>query len=323
MTQFVVRLPFVGTLGIVLPQSPVWRVGHTPTNMGNNGTRARSYVFTLNNPIFSDYSLMDKLADVAKYLIFGVEVGEQGTEHFQGYVQFKAPRAFSTVKSLIPRAHIEVAKGSAEDNIKYCSKEGFQLEYGERPSPSTSAERDRFKIAWDLAVQGKIEEIDKDIAIRYYGTLKRLRDDFAPEPTSRTILNNFWLHGPTGSGKSSFIRKWAERNHRSLYIKNINKWWDGYVDQDLVLIEEWGPEVVVGLQQLLKVWADHYPFRAEVKGSSKMVRPPMIVITSNWQVHECFADPNILDPISRRFRSLAFPGDETSLSDLLEIPPTP
>lgn len=38
-------------------------------------------------------------------------------------------------------------------------------------------------------------------------------------------LENYWFYGPTGTGKSKRVRDtWGA----DLYIKNPNKWWDGY-----------------------------------------------------------------------------------------------
>jgi hypothetical protein len=51
---------------------------------------------------------------------------------------------------------------------------------------------------------------------------------------------------------------------------------------------------------MLKEWCDHHPFAAETKGSTTVLRPPKVIITSNYSMEECFTDPNILEPLKRR-----------------------
>lgn len=91
--------------------------------------RSRGWCFTINNPTNSKEDVL-KLFEKAKCVIIGKEKGEQGTEHFQGYVQYKNAISFNTVKKLIPTAHIESAKGDPQQNYKYCSKDGDFIERG-------------------------------------------------------------------------------------------------------------------------------------------------------------------------------------------------
>ena len=57
-------------------------------------------------------------------------MGEKKTRHIQGYVRFKNQKDLSALKKLQPRAHFEGAKGSDDENHKYCSKEGdFRSNY--------------------------------------------------------------------------------------------------------------------------------------------------------------------------------------------------
>lgn len=86
--------------------------------------RARLFVFTLNNPSMSDD---DFHIDGATFYVFQREKGLNNTEHLQGAVLFKNARTFTSVRRLIPRAHVEIAKGTLEECITYCSKEDTRV----------------------------------------------------------------------------------------------------------------------------------------------------------------------------------------------------
>lgn len=93
---------------------------------GNTVSRARQWVFTLNNYEDKDVSNISQRFEQSKALyIIGKEKGSSGTPHLQGYVRFSNQRVFTKVKAVIhEKAHIEVARGTLEDNLTYCSKEG-------------------------------------------------------------------------------------------------------------------------------------------------------------------------------------------------------
>lgn len=97
------------------------------TRQGRN--KAKRWCFTLNNP--TDQESIDPA--ITDYMVVGDEVGEEGTRHFQGYVIFKKEYYLTGVKKLLPRAHWEVAKGSPEQNRKYCTKDGNFGESGQIP----------------------------------------------------------------------------------------------------------------------------------------------------------------------------------------------
>ena len=52
----------------------------------------------------------------------------------------------------------------------------------------------------------------------------------------------------------------------------------------------------------LKVWGDHYPFPAQIKGGQMMARPKKIIITSNYHPREIWTDAQTVEPITRRFK---------------------
>lgn len=96
--------------------------------------QCRRWVFTINNPTAKDMENLQNLGQdqKTKYLIFGEEKGEQGTEHIQGYMIFRNHKRFNAAKKLIgERCHLESAKGTSAENKRYCSKERKYKEYGE------------------------------------------------------------------------------------------------------------------------------------------------------------------------------------------------
>lgn len=94
-------------------------------DLGNTKTKSlqcRKWVFTLNNYEEDDYKfLCDKLSTARKF-VYQAEAGESGTKHIQGYVLWKNQKRFSTMQKLIPKAHLEKAKGSDQQNFQYCTK---------------------------------------------------------------------------------------------------------------------------------------------------------------------------------------------------------
>lgn len=84
------------------------------------------WCFTINN-----FTLEPAFHASMDYLVYGIERGESGTPHLQGYVRFKCRKALATVKSLLDsRAHLEKAKGDEKSNREYCTKDGNFKEFG-------------------------------------------------------------------------------------------------------------------------------------------------------------------------------------------------
>lgn len=137
--------------------------------------RARGWCFTINNDTYDD---LDLLLDMDfKYMIFGFEIGENKTPHIQGYVNFHNPRDLGGVKKLIPRAHLEIARGSYEDNYIYCSKEGDFYEFGDPPEPGKRS--DLLEIKKMILKKDSMNEIADSYFtdyIRYYKGFEKFRD---------------------------------------------------------------------------------------------------------------------------------------------------
>jgi len=274
-------------------------------------TRNRHYTFTLNNYTDENETFLSTL-DV-HYIVFGYEFApDTGTPHLQGFCTFHSAKSFAAAKKFfgIKEMHLEPARSPAKA-AAYCKKDGVFFESGDPPN-DRSASGERGIERWDnirrLASVGDFDAIPSDVFVRYPRNIQLVRalSLNAQCPPEREHLENYWLHGSTGTGKSRSVRDFARRHSLGLYLKEGNKWWDGYNGEPVVLLEEFGPEHVALLGGLLKVWADHYPFRCEIKGGSLQIRPRIIIVTSNFSMETVFSMNGVLEPMIRRFTRLDF-----------------
>lgn len=114
------------------------RLHDSPDNYSNNKSgKARSFVFTLNNPDekgFNETTVSRVLKEQgAKKFTFQLERGNSGTPHFQGVVSFHNPRHVSKIVYIFthqgkPCAHWEVCR-NLKASIKYCSKKDTRLSH--------------------------------------------------------------------------------------------------------------------------------------------------------------------------------------------------
>lgn len=259
--------------------------------------RSRKWCFTLNN--YTPLDEKDIEDSEATYACFGREVGANGTPHLQGFAVFRNARRLSTLKFLLPRAHWEIARGSIQQNIDYCSKDGNFVEFGQRPLSNQekgNQERERWIAARTSAQAGRLDEIDADIYIRYYSALKRIKKDHMAPVSDAQDVTGVWIWGEAGVGKS---RK-ARQDYPGAYLKMCNKWWDGYQDEKYVIIDDVDPKHAC-LAHHFKIWADRYCFLAEVKGGAIKIRPEKIIVTSQYSPEGIWPDEETRSAIRRRF----------------------
>ncbi len=257
--------------------------------------KSKHWCYTLNNPTEEDTSPKE---DVYTYHVCGMETGEDGTPHYQGYIAFNNRLRLTQVKEHIARAHWEIMKGTSKEASDYCKKDGEFLEAGTLPTTGSQTTKKNWDKAYELAKKGDIEEIPKDMLVRYYHAFKRIRQDNPTKLDSLPKTCGIWYHGPTGCGKS----KTARETYPDYYDKPLNKWWDGYRDQEYVILDDVGPDQGQWIGTLMKRWTDHYPFPAEQKGTTVQIRPKNIIVTSQYTIEEVFnQDDKLQEALKRRF----------------------
>lgn len=262
-------------------------------------SKSRNYCWTLNN--YTSVEVAELAATECRYLCFGKEIGSEGTPHLQGFISFESQRVMP--KKLIPRAHFEAMKGTQEQAIAYCEKDGDFQEFGDRPKTSKEKGLDE-KARWSdirkLAESGDWNTLNDKYpkeSVLYDKNLERIYSKRPREiETIDGEMPHFWFYGAPGTGKS----RDARARFPGAYIKNPNtKWWDGYDGEEYVIIDDFD-KYQVSQGGDLKRWLDRYPFQAEAKGSQMMVRPKVIIITSNYHPSEIWEDPITVEAITRR-----------------------
>ena len=211
---------------------------------------------------------------------------------------------------MFPRAHIEMCRGTPQQNIAYCIKEGNFFESGIRPhDPQSKGKKaaEMYQTWWADAKAGKIEDNLNPVQVK---TWEYIRVKYGSKPVSRDILHNLWIWGNTGVGKSRTIRDILPPP--LIYSKPVGtEWFDNYDNQPILLLDDVDPGHYSNLRTNLKIWADHYAFNAQVKGGTLFIRPLIVIITSQYSISEVFPasetskreEKETQLAISRRFES--------------------
>lgn len=247
-------------------------------------SRSRAYIFTLNNYTDDEYQVVLSLyPDKVDYLVCGKEVGEKnGTPHLQGYLYNHNKLRFTTLTKLLPRARFAVAKGTAEENHTYCTKDGECVEFGERPQQGKRNDmetvRELIRSTGSLA---KVAELatsfqslrSAEVMIKYMEPKR----DFKPDVV--------WIWGDSGSGKTRLAYEMAPNAYRKSNQTGI--WWDGYDAHENVILDDIKDDSQHGYSIMLEL-LDRYETRVQVKGGTRQFLAKKIIITSIWHPEEMF-----------------------------------
>lgn len=270
-------------------------ISDSATSSSVKPPRSRAWCFTLNN-----YTELQRacLLDFpfATYTIVGQEIAPTSlTPHLQGYVYMPTMKSLKQMQAVC-QCHWTIAKGSAQQNQTYCSKEGRFEEKGTIPlSQNEKGAKGAAKIKemWTLAKEGKLLELPPG----QVKTWEYIHMRYGTKVEDRPVLDNLWIVGPTGCGKSRRVRD----TYQVFYSKPMSKWWDGYAGEAVVLLDDFAPEHGKYLGYYLKIWADHYAFNGEVKGGMLRIRPTTILVTSQYTLAQCFEERETVSALTRRF----------------------
>lgn len=205
-----------------------------------------------------------------------------GRLHWQCYLILKSKRRIGGVKKLLKddTCHLEVARGTPQENILYCSKDdtrvnGTEFSHGIVKVITKLSDEDIL----DRLKQTTPEEV---INIspnlwRNYKTLSLLKASMYPPRQEEPYV--MYFYGKGGTGKSRLARELSSLCE-SFYWKPAGKWWDGYSQQSCVIIDD----LCLGdvEENQWKRTLDRYPYMVEIKGGYIHLNSPYIIITSNY-----------------------------------------
>lgn len=253
--------------------------------------QSKYWVFTLNNYTDEEEQALLQLPNKkkCKYICFGKEIGESGTIHLQGYVEFSKKKSLGGLrKTLSNRAHYEPRRGTQEEAIVYTKKDGDWKEAGEATKTAQGSRTDLDAIR-DGLLAGTLT-LD-DVAINTPETYCKYRNglkDIASIASKRRGKNPprvEIIYGPPGTGKSAYAHSLA-KDEEEVWVYPGHGWFDGYIGQRVALFDDFADDFLNKAHRKIDyhMWlrlTDRYPLSVPVKGSTTYWNPEIIVLTTN------------------------------------------
>lgn len=245
--------------GTVLP----WQLLHFMPTPNTN------WVFTTRADKLTE---LKSIQDEASYLVVGLEEGDEGYLHYQGFVQLRDRWSLIQLKGLARTTHFEVRKGTVDEAVSYCKKDGVWFEMGqpiyERSRTDIRAFVDDAKVldarAMYVAHPGPM--------VRYLRSYNDIQSRFAQ---ARPGAELYWIWGPPGVGKTSYARL----RDPGAYVKSpTDWWWQGYNQEEAVVIDEITGAIPFST---LLVLGDPGVRRLPTKGGDTVFAASRVYITSN------------------------------------------
>lgn len=114
-------------------------------------------------------------------------------------------------------------------------------------------------------------------------------NDKANEYRQENLIDRtcFWIYGKKGIGKTySILSNYLATD---LYRKDSSKWWNGYTNQQIVLMDDLDNK---NMFNEIKIWSDKYIFQGETKGGYTKIFNRIFIVTSNYTIKELFWKKN-------------------------------
>lgn len=215
--------------------------------------------------------------------------------HIQGYLECKERWTFHRVKQMVfaeymPGACISVARGNAQQNREYCTKDESRVpgtspveigdpqgDAGETHQAGKSLDRVFADIKAGLSMEEIIDKYGFGLFVRHERALKSAMCTWGKRRSAMPKI--VLLVGPSGSGKSRWVQRNYPRRYRMTFGNGGNAaWFDGYNGEDVIELSEFRGQLQLAFMLDL---LDRYELKVQTKGGTTQCVSTTIVITSN------------------------------------------
>lgn len=261
---------------------------------------SRKYQLTINNPLEHGFtheqikSNLDTLKTV--YWCMCDEIGTEKTPHTHIFLCSKNAIMFSTVQKRFYGAHIELARGTCQENRDYIRKEGKYLDSDKKETNLI----DTFEKFGDMPIEkiGSNENVSSQVLqmLKDGHTNLEIIDAFPSFMTKtshldkvrQTIYENdyaetfrklqvTYIYGETNTGKTRYVLE--KHGYKNVYkITNYEHPFDGYENQDVILFDEFRSSLP--LKDMLQ-YLDGYPCRLPARYADRQACYTKVYIISN------------------------------------------
>ena len=100
-----------------------------------------------------------------------------------------------------------------------------------------------------------------------------------------------WYWGPGA-------RRRAHDEHPDAFVKTCDRWWDGYNDEEVVITECFRHP---SLSHEVCAWGDHHAFRCEIRRGMLLIRPKLVIVTSDRHPSKLWGGYR-LEKVLRRYK---------------------
>jgi len=254
---------------------------------GPSSSQSKRWTFTLNNYTELHCGRLESAftEKLVSYVLYAKEIGASGTPHLQGYLEVPKKKTLNGLKKMLALPmHLSISKGSAEENLVYCSKQNPPVIFGTPMSQGSRSDLEAVRLQLRAGVPMlQVAESDFKSYVRYKRSFEGYRA--LVQETSEYDKPTVIVHwGVAGAGKTRFV--YDNHNVENIWAWGGGSWFDGYEGHPIALFDDFdGSEIAY--RQLLRL-LDRYPIRVPVKGSFAAWRPKTIYITSNIRPQEWY-----------------------------------
>lgn len=253
--------------------------------------QGKYWCFTVNNP--EELLEIDQWDTKPKMCVWQLEMGEEGTLHYQGYIEFETRlRRRPIMSNYYDFGWLGLRAGSKEQAVTYCTKDDTRLEgpwYWPNEAtcvnfgPQQGQRTDLEAMLGAVKRGAKDAELAEDYTVayaKYYKGANQVRCALGlGEKRNAEGIEVIWVCGKPGTGKTH----WCQEEYPpsdTVYWKSESNWWPDLMDSHTTIVfndfhSGW---MTCGM---LKRLLDTGVFCTKNKGGHKQLLATTFVFTAN------------------------------------------